>query len=90
MTKKELIKAVADAGGFTKAHTESTLNIAFDKIEAAVKAGETVELHGFGKFKQVQREQRQGRNPRTGEPVTIAATRVVKFKAAKALADAVA
>lgn len=86
-TKKELIYAVANRTGFKKSSVELLLNIALAEIERALFAGQPVTLHGFGTFEIKKREARTGRNPRTGEPVEIAASTTVTFKPAKALKD---
>lgn len=90
MTKKDLVRAVADLTGLTPQNTEATVDALVKTIAGTLKAGNEVEIHGFGKFKRKQREQREGRNPSTGEKITIAARKVAHFTPAKALADAVA
>ena len=86
-TKKELIYAVADRSGFKKSSVEMLLNTALAEIERSLLAGKSVTLHGFGTFELKKRDARTGRNPRTGEPVEIAASTTVAFKPAKALKD---
>ena len=86
-TKKELIDSIADRTGVKKSGAELVLNAAMAKIERALLAGQPVTLHGFGTFELKKRDARTGRNPRTGEPVEIAASKTVTFKPAKALKD---
>ena len=89
MTKSELSTQVAAQASLTKASTDAAVNAVFSAITDALANGETVTLTGFGTFTVRSREARQGRNPRTGESITIAASRVPAFKAGKALRDAV-
>lgn len=90
MNKTELIAAAAEQTGLTKKDAERVLNATLDAITASLVKGERVQLSGFGTFETRQREARIGRNPRTGDSVDIAATRVPQFKASKALKDTVA
>lgn len=89
MHKTELIELTARATGLSKADTARTLDVALDEIRKALSAGEDVSLTGFGSFAVISKAERQGRNPQTGETITIAAHRTVKFKAGKPLKDAV-
>ena len=89
MTKSELSTQVAAQASLTKASADAAVNAVFSAITDALANGETVTLTGFGTFTVRSREARQGRNPRTGESTTIAASRVPAFKAGKALRDAV-
>lgn len=90
MNQSELIIKTAQISGVTKKDVEHVLKTAGDVIGAAlVEEGEAV-LPGLGKLATSQKAAREGRNPKTGEPVTIAARKVVKFKPAKVLKDAVA
>ena len=86
-TKKELIDSIAERTGVKKSGVELVLNATLAKIERALLAGQPVTLHDFGTFEIKKREARTGRNPRTGEPVEIAASTTVAFKPAKALKD---
>ena len=86
-TKKELIAAIANRAGVKKSSVELLLNTALAEIERSLLAGKPVTLHGFGTFELKKRDARTGRNPRTGEPVEIAASTSVAFKPAKALKD---
>ena len=88
MNKAELIAAVAEKAGLSKKDTEAVINATLNTITAALQDEEKVQLVGFGEMK--TRAARTGLNPRTKEPVEIAATQGPVFKAGKALKDAVA
>ena len=87
MNKTELIAAVAQKAEISKKDAEKAVAAVFGSIEGALKAGEKVQLIGFGTFEARQRAAKQGRNPRTGETMTFPATKVPAFKAGKALKD---
>lgn len=89
MNKSELIDVVAQNADITKASAGQAVEAALDAIAGALKSGDTVALVGFGTFSVRERGARTGRNPRTGETIEIAASRVPAFKAGKALKDAV-
>jgi DNA-binding protein HU-beta len=89
MNKAELIDAVTGQTGLAKADVTRAVDSIFDSITGALKSGDTVALLGFGTFVVKSRAARSGRNPRTGETIEIAASRVPGFKAGKALKDAV-
>ena len=89
MNKKELITAIAEEIGMTKKDVAAVVDATFDKITAAMAAGDKVQLMGFGTFETRERGERTGINPRTGEEVKIAACKAPAFKAGKALKDAV-
>ena len=89
MTKKEIVTLAADEAGISKAKAEVAINAAFDGITSALKGGNKVTFVGFGTFSTSHRKARIGRNPRTGESIQISASYVPKFKAGKALKDAV-
>ena len=89
MKKVELVEAVAEATGLTKADATRAIDATFDAIKGALVKGDKVPLVGFGTFAISKRAAREGRNPRTGEKVTIAARKAVTFKAGSALKDAV-
>ena len=89
MTKSELSTHVAAQASLTRASADAAVNAVFSAITDALANGETVTLTGFGTFSVRTREARQGRNPRTGESIAIAASNVPAFKAGKALRDAV-
>ena len=89
MTKAELIDAVASAAGVTKADAERTVQAFFDVVVTTTKKGDNkVAWPGFGSFSTSSRPARTGRNPRTGEPVKIAASKVMKFSASSTLKTA--
>ncbi|MCB1734277.1 MAG: HU family DNA-binding protein [Gammaproteobacteria bacterium] len=89
MNKSELVDAVAAAADISKASAGKAVDAVVDAITAALKDGDQVSLVGFGTFKTSDRAAREGRNPRTGQTIKIAASRVPTFKAGKALKDAV-
>ena len=88
MNKTELIAAAAERSGLTKKDAEKALNAALDAITAALVAGDKVQVSGFGIFEVKEREARMGRNPQTGAPMEIAASKVPAFKASKTMKDA--
>ena len=90
MNKTELIEAVATQSNTTKAQTTTLLNGLLEVIQDAIASGNDVQLVGFGTFSVTERAAREGRNPATGETMTIPSKKVVKFKPGKALSDAAA
>jgi DNA-binding protein HU-beta len=89
MNKQELIGQVADVSGLGKGDASRAVEAVFDSISNALKKGDEVRLVGFGTFSITKRKASTGRNPRTGEPMTIKASTQPKFKAGKGLKDAV-
>ena len=89
MKKVELVEAVAKTTGLTKADSTRAIDATFAAITGALKKGDKVPLVGFGTFAVSKRAAREGRNPRTGAVVKIAARKAVTFKAGSALKDAV-
>jgi len=87
MNKSELVSAVADASGLTKADAEKAVDGVFEAITGALKAGDDVRLVGFGSFSVAQRAAREGKNPRTGEKIAIPASKQPKFSAGKSLKE---
>ena len=87
MNKAELITSMAEKSQLTKKDAESALKAFIDSVQEALESGEKVQLIGFGTFETRERAAREGRNPRTGETMTIAASKSPKFKAGKALKD---
>ena len=85
MTKTELVARVAEKVGIQKKDAAGLVNALFETIKEALKAGESVNITGFGSFKVVQRAAREGRNPATGELIKVPARKVVRFKAGKEL-----
>ncbi len=89
MNKQELIDLVSEEVETSKASVNKVLDALLHTIKNAVAAGDTIQLIGFGSFGAGERAARTGRNPKTGEPINIAAARTVKFTAGKAFKDAV-
>ncbi len=89
MNKSDLIAVVAEATGISKSEATNAIDATFDAIADALKNGDDARLTGFGSFGVAERAARQGRNPRTGQPVKIAASRQPKFKPGKRLKDAI-
>lgn len=89
MTLDELSAAVAQSTGMTKAKAAEAVHAVLGGIQDALKRGDRVAITGFGVFEVAHRAARQGRNPQTGKPITIKASRSVRFKAGKSLRDAV-
>lgn len=83
MNKEQLVSQIAVKSGTTKKDADKILTATIDAIMEAVAEGEKVTLVGFGTFEARERSERQGRNPQTGAPITIAATRVPAFSAGK-------
>ena len=89
MNKTELVAAIADEAGLSKKDAEKALKAFTDVVTEELKKGEKVQLVGFGTFEVSERAAREGRNPQTGAAMKIAASKAPKFKAGKALKDAV-
>ena len=89
MNKNDVVAAVADRTGMSKAAAAQAVDATFDVITAALKTGDEVKIIGFGSFNVAKRAASQGRNPRTGESIKIAASKTPRFKAGKGLKDAV-
>ncbi len=89
MNKSELIGVVNGSLEGTRAQAERVVETIFSTITETLKKGEDVSVAGFGIFSAKERAARTARNPKTGEPIQVPAMRVAKFKAAKALKDAV-
>ena len=89
MNKTELIAADAEKAGLSKKDAEKAVKAYTDVVTEELVKGGKVQLVGFGTFEVADRPSREGRNPKSGEPMTIAASRVPKFKAGKALKDQV-
>ena len=89
MNKNDLIAAVVDATGLTKADATKAVDGVLESVTGALKSGDEVRLVGFGTFSVAKRAASTGRNPRTGESIKIPASKQPKFKAGKALKDAV-
>ena len=89
MNKTELIAAVAEKAEISKKDAEKAVKAFTDVVSEELVNGGKIQLVGFGTFEVSERPAREGRNPRTGEPMTIAATKTPKFKVGKALKDMV-
>ena len=88
MKKSEFVAAMAEKTGVSKKDTEATLKAFIDVVAEELKKGEKIQLVGFGTFEVSERAARTGLNPQTGAEMTIAASKAPKFKAGKALKDA--
>ncbi len=88
MNKTELINAIAENAGLSKADSKKALDATLNAISDALKKGDKIALIGFGTFSVSERPSRTGINPRTKEQITIAAKKAVKFKAGAELNDA--
>ncbi|AJI25707.1 HU family DNA-binding protein (plasmid) [Priestia megaterium] len=89
MKKAELIEAVASKSELTKQEAKKAVEALFETITTTLAKGEKVQLVGFGTFEVRERAERTGRNPQTGEEITIPATKVPGFKVGKELKEAV-
>lgn len=88
MTKKDFTKLLFEKGVFTsKAEAERKFEVILNSIEETLKAGEELNFIGWGKFEVVEKAERVGRNPKTGEEIVIPAKKTVKFKAGKTLVE---
>jgi nucleoid DNA-binding protein len=89
MSKEELISKIAKEAKVTKVQAHKAMSVFFDGVTSSLKKGKKVSFVGFGTFSIAKRKARTGRNPQTGAPIHIAASKVPKFKAGKQLKDAV-
>jgi len=89
MNKSELVEAIANGSGVTKADANRVLDTFMATVTDVLKSGDQVVLPGFGSFSTGNRSARTGRNPQTGQAIQIKASRVAKFKAGKSLKEAV-
>ena len=89
MNKTELVAAISEKAQITKRDADAALKAFTDVVSDELKKGEKIQLVGFGTFEVSERPAREGRNPRTGETMTIAASKQPKFKPGKALKDAI-
>ena len=89
MTKAEVVAKVASEAGITKSMAEKAVDGFVSAVSDALATGDKITLVGFGTFSVGERSQREGRNPRTGEKISIPASKVVKFKAGKTLSEKV-
>ena len=88
MNKTELVAAIAESAEISKKDSEKALKAFVDVVKEQLKKGDKVQLVGFGTFEVSERAAREGRNPQTGKTMKIAACKAPKFKAGKALKDA--
>lgn len=89
MNKTELVAAIAEQAEISKKDAEKALKAFTDVVAEELKKGEKIQLVGFGTFEVSERAAREGRNPQTGEAMTIATSKTPKFKAGKALKDSI-
>lgn len=89
MTKTDLVQRISEKAQMTKKEAEEAIDTVLSGIAAALETGNKVDLRGFGSFQVSEKAERQGRNPRTGEAMTIAARKAVAFKPSKELAERV-
>ena len=89
MNKSELVESIAEKSGLSKSQAGEALDALIDAVQSAVASGDKVTLPGFGAWSRTDRAARMGRNPRTGEPVQIAASKGVKFTAGAGFKSAV-
>jgi len=89
MNKSDLINQIASATGLTKTKSGEIIDVVTESMKDALSKGEKVTLVGFGTFSSTKRKERKGRNPKTGEVITIPAKTVVKFKSGSYLSDSV-
>jgi DNA-binding protein HU-beta len=89
VNKTELIASVAEKAGMTKKDAEKAINALFSSVEDALAKDDKVQIIGFGTFEVKSREARKGRNPQTGNEITIPASKTPVFKAGKGLKDVV-
>ena len=85
MNKTELVKKISEKAGLSQADSKKALEATLESVKEALAANDSVALIGFGTFSVSERPERQGKNPRTGEIITIAAQKVAKFKAGAGL-----
>ena len=90
MTKQQLIEKVAARTELAKSQVEVAVDSVFELIGESLRSNERVDLRGFGSFTVKDKKERQGRNPRTGDPITIAAKRDASFKPGKELTESLA
>lgn len=89
MKREDLVKIISEKAKLNKKQSEEALKAVLGGISGALEGGEKVTFVGFGSFSVIERKAREGRNPKTGKPIHIPATKVPKFSAGKALKEAV-
>lgn len=85
MNKSDLVKRIAETAGFTQKDTATFVDAFMEVVTDAIRAGETIDLLGFGRFMTKERKERQGRDLKSGRAITIPATKIPVFKPGKAL-----
>jgi DNA-binding protein HU-beta len=89
MNKSDLINKVAEKSGLTKTKTAEVIDALVETMQSALASGEKITLVGFGSFDVSKRDAREGRNPKSGEKITIPAKTVVRFRSGKELSESV-
>jgi integration host factor subunit alpha len=89
MTKADLVERIQTKSGFTKKDSADMLESVFSVMKNALEAGEKIKIAGFGNFEVKQKRDRKGRNPQTGESITIEARRILNFKPSMLLKEAI-
>jgi DNA-binding protein HU-beta len=89
MTKKEFVEAVAGLSGLNKKDTETAINAVINSLQSVLAKGDSITFPGFGSFSVKERAERNGRNPSTGKPIKIPASKAAVFKAGTKLKEAV-
>ena len=87
MTKADIVRVLAEQVGLTRREAAEALTVVLDGVVEAIRSGDKVELRGFGSFRTLRRQARQGRNPRTGAQVDVAPKSVPLFKPGKQLRE---
>jgi integration host factor subunit alpha len=87
MTKSDIVEAINERVGFTKKRSAEVVTLILDLIKEALEKGDKVKISGFGNFEIRKKEPRKGRNPQTGEEITISERRVLTFKASQVLKE---
>jgi integration host factor subunit alpha len=89
MTKAEIVERIAEKTGFAKKESAEMVELVFDLMKSTLESGEELKISGFGKFEVKQKADRRGRNPQTGEEITIEARKILTFKPSNMLKDSI-
>jgi integration host factor subunit alpha len=89
MTKAEIVDRVAEKSGFSKKEAVELVELLFETMKDTLAGGENLKISGFGKFEVKQKADRRGRNPQTGEEITIESRKILTFKASSMLKDSI-
>ena len=89
MTKAEIVERVTEKTGFTKKESMEMVELLFDVMKSTLETGEKLKITGFGNFEVKQKADRRGRNPQTGEEITIEARKILTFKPSNMLKDSI-